>query len=232
MRALILAGPMVLLGLSQAVAGGPGWGGARTEVVWTGAYLGLQAGYSRAEIDQDRRVTNTRTLFDGRDLGDVSGGFYAGYMKQLSNDLVVGFEADLNVTDLRETQDVGFRVNGVRAREGEDGDYETESVSDQLKWTGGFRGRLGLASGAFHPYVTAGLAGAKYRGEGVNEKLYGWSLGAGLEYAATERIIARLEYRYADYGDVNVKSGERPSQRETNLSLTTHDIRAGVALKF
>ena len=55
----------------------------------------------------------------------------------------------------------------------------------------------------------------------------GWTLGAGVEGAITENIVARGEYLYAGYGKenynkINVK----------NVDLNTNVIRAGVAYKF
>jgi len=34
-----------------------------------------------------------------------------------------------------------------------------------------------------------------------SENLDGWLVGGGLEYAITDRISARAEYRYSDFGN-------------------------------
>ncbi|MDD2870320.1 outer membrane protein [Neomegalonema sp.] len=220
MRALILAFPMAILSLSGAMAGGAGWSGARTEVVWTGVYAGLQAGYTHAELKD--RVQNMRAE---RDFGDFSGGVYVGYMQQMASGFVLGLETDLNITNLRRTG--AAKVYQGSAYLGE------EDVYDRIKWTGGLRARAGYALGQFMPYVTGGLGIAKYRGEDTNDKAYGWSLGAGAEYAVTESLVARVEYRYSDYGDAktDVLVGEGATAR-LKTSLTAHDVRVGVGLKF
>ncbi|WP_018632534.1 outer membrane protein [Neomegalonema perideroedes] len=240
MRALFLACPLAILTMSEALAGGAaGWSGSRT--IWTGPYIGAQAGYAHAELDErvrfsaaDRQElelsTGANAVYNvSRDFGNVSGGFYLGYMKQLDSGLVAGLEADLNVTNLRRT---GHELPVYLG--GEETDLAA-SVYDRIKWTGGLRGRLGYAAGNLQPFVSGGVGVAKYRSEtpyGANKKLYGWSLGAGLEYAVTERLIARMEYRYSDYGDVEEWKGPSTDQRKETTDVSIHDLRVGLGLKF
>ncbi len=213
MRAFFLACPLAIMTLNGALAGG--WGGARTEVVWSGVYAGLQAGYTHAELED--RLGGLRAE---RDFGDVSGGLYAGYMHQLASRFVLGAEADLNVANLRRTGDAKV-YRGSRH-------VDDVEIYDRIKWTGGLRARVGYAAGQFQPYVTGGLGIVKYRGDLVNDKAYGWTVGAGVEYAATENLIARMEYRYSDYGEAR----ERPGHGIPTVDVVSHDLRMGLALKF
>ncbi|WP_367142381.1 outer membrane protein [Mesorhizobium sp.] len=59
----------------------------------------------------------------------------------------------------------------------------------------------------------------------------GWTLGAGIEHAFTDRWIARAEYRYSDFGSqqLSVAAG---FPTETKVDLQTHDIRVGLSYKF
>ena len=56
--------------------------------------------------------------------------------------------------------------------------------------------------------------------------------GAGMEYAFTDNILARIEYRYADYGKYRYNSVTAfpglTGQQEPKLNT----LRAGVAYKF
>ena len=57
----------------------------------------------------------------------------------------------------------------------------------------------------------------------------GWTIGGGVDYAATDNLVLRLEYRYTDFGKQNFDLNN-----STNYSrkLSTNDIRIGVAYKF
>ena len=60
--------------------------------------------------------------------------------------------------------------------------------------------------------------------------MIGWNIGAGIEYAATDNLILRAEYRYTDFGSKTFHGlwGED----EGKIKLRTNDIRLGVAYKF
>jgi len=63
----------------------------------------------------------------------------------------------------------------------------------------------------------------------------GWTLGAGAEYAATDNVLLRLEYRYADYGDETYRHtipGGGTSTISYTVDYKTHDVRFGIAYKF
>ncbi len=54
----------------------------------------------------------------------------------------------------------------------------------------------------------------------------GWAAGAGVDYAATDNVIVRLEYRYTDYGhkDFSVELMAISALRlATSLRHTTSD---------
>ena len=56
----------------------------------------------------------------------------------------------------------------------------------------------------------------------------GWTAGAGVDYAATDNVILRLEYRYTDYGHKNFDV----DGVDTRNKFKTNEIRLGVAYKF
>ena len=64
-----------------------------------------------------------------------------------------------------------------------------------------------------------------------DETHVGWTVGAGIEHAFTDRWIARAEYRYSDFGsqDLSLAAG---LPTETSVDLKAHDIRVGLSYKF
>lgn len=116
---------------------------------WSGAYIGVAAGHAWGDSTQD---------FGGGDYVPLDpdgwfGGLYAGYNHQLPNNFVLGIEGDFNIS--------GIDADGVHAINGgvEDPTYDFGS---ELKWSGSLRGRIGYAAGQFMPFVTGGLAIARY----------------------------------------------------------------------
>jgi outer membrane immunogenic protein len=59
----------------------------------------------------------------------------------------------------------------------------------------------------------------------------GWTAGVGVDYAVSDSVIARIEYRYtnlatAGFMSVATNSAEAPNR------LPINDLRAGIAYKF
>lgn len=187
--------------------------------VWTGGYVGLQAGYAWGKSHYSNEEYDD---FADHDPKGGFGGVYAGYNHQLANNVVLGVDADLNYSGIDGSAD--FYWNGNDPEPG---------ASADVRWTGAARVRLGYAMDRVLPYVAGGVAFADYRMELADEfvhskTLTGWTIGGGLEYAATDNILLRAEYRYTDYGNdtwSDWAGGER-------VDLKTNDIRLGVAYKF
>jgi outer membrane immunogenic protein len=96
------------------------------------------------------------------------------------------------------------------------------SESTSTDWLSTVRGRLGVASGAWFYYATAGLAIAKASmfdqlcfpsagtptcntasWSGTRE---GWVAGAGIEWKIAPAWSTKLEYLYADFGNISYNS--------------------------
>jgi outer membrane immunogenic protein len=99
-------------------------------------------------------------------------------------------------------------------------------VDTSVDWVGSLRGRLGFDGGSFLPYLTAGLAVASltYDPTSETETFFGWTAGAGVEFAVTEDLSVDLLYRYSDYGDADFLPG--------TISLTTHQVSVGLNWSF
>ncbi|RCL03901.1 MAG: outer membrane immunogenic protein [Candidatus Tokpelaia sp. JSC161] len=138
------------------------------------------------------------------------GGIYAGY----------NFDADLNTIIGLET-DFLFNTNTQKQK-------DDELVKQ--KWSGSTRAKAGYAVDHFLPYVAAGISytNLTFANSGETKTYAGWTIGSGIDYAVTNNILIRAEYRYNDFGKKawNEKSDNFQAQYGSN------DFRFGVAYKF
>lgn len=108
------------------------------------------------------------------------GGVAVGYAAQF-DDVVLGIDGDVSGGGL------DMRRLGGR--------YEIEAI-------GAIRARIGYAFGRFVAYGAAGVAFASAEfaraGERDDAVHIGWTVGAGVDIALTERLGARVEYLYVD----------------------------------
>jgi outer membrane immunogenic protein len=196
-----------------------------TGFVWTGGYVGVDAGYLWG--DGTFEVEGTTETADG-DIDGWLAGVYAGYNYQFANNLVLGLDADIAWSN---ADGFGQAVTG-----GVPGPADT-GILYELNWTGAARMKVGYAMDRFLPYIAGGLAfggvDATSFTAGVataegDDTMVGWTIGAGLEYAFTDNMIGRAEYRYTDLGDFDITNGATIG----HVGVQTHDVRLGLAYKF
>ncbi len=192
---------------------------------WTGGYIGLQAGYIWGEGDAFSDDLDATAEIEPEGW---LGGVYVGYNYQMANNVVVGIDADFAWTGADDTADV-FDLGGAPI---------PFTLDTELDWEAAVRLRLGYAVDRFLPYVAGGVAFGNLEGEAfdltpvsigaADETNVGWTLGVGLEYAFTDNLIGRAEYRYTDFGDFDVTV----DGSDITTDLTTNDVRLGIAYKF
>lgn len=218
---------LLFAGLMACVSSGAMAQDASSGFSWTGAYVGLQAGYAWG----DSSYTNDFQDYANYDPAGFVGGLYAGYNFQLPSNLVIGADADVLASGVHGSEayylnNLGFTPTGV--------------AESDLKYAAAFRARIGYAVDRWLPYVAGGLSVTKYdydwdNGTSVifaeSETLTGWNIGAGVEYAATDNLIVRAEYRYSDFGSKDIFQPWDGGTASTT-DLKTHDVRLGVAYKF
>jgi outer membrane immunogenic protein len=169
---------------------------------WRGFYGGLQAGGTALKGNYGVAHNTFPNLLNiagsANDIGFI-GGALAGYNWQ-TGQWVYGLEADINYSGAN--SNFNHPVFGAI---GVEGDIEE-------KWRGGLRGRVGYALDRTHLYIAGGLSYGKFAFDGGisglpfatprvswDETRWGWNIGAGVEYAL-DRWLARVEYRYDDFG--------------------------------
>jgi outer membrane immunogenic protein len=198
---------------------------------WTGFYLGLNAGAA---------WNNSSVDFDGLGLEDsieddqtvFTGGVEAGYNWQMDS-IVFGVETDFNYLGFDSDED--FALGGT-----------TASFDSKADWFGTLRGRLGFAADNILFYGTGGLAygHAKIEGDivnGVNSLSgdesnvnWGWTIGAGMQYAFNENWILGAEYLYVDLGepDFDLDCTGACGAFDSDADLAFSVVRAKLDFKF
>ncbi|WP_273787822.1 outer membrane protein [Bartonella grahamii] len=146
------------------------------------------------------------------------------------------------LTELRASAATGKAIADIKA-----GDKRTDSSTLKEKWSGATRVRIGFAvADRIMPYVAGGVAYAQMQGtytikateatgnaEIATAKFFdatktfvGYTIGGGVDFAMTDNVLLRAEYRYSDYG-------KKQFDRDTDeFSYKTNDFRVGVAYKF
>jgi len=181
---------------------------------WDGAYIGAFAGYGWGTITDEEGywsgTPDTEYDTEGWKVGLTAGADFT-----VSEAIVAGIAADIAWADIG-------------------GDQGAGAFTYNTNWVGSVRGRLGFDGGAFLPYVTAGLAFANntlddnLSGIDDTQTHIGWTAGAGVEFAVADNVSLDLQYRYSDYGTktYTLDTGE------TDFSLTSHAVTAGINFRF
>jgi outer membrane immunogenic protein len=188
---------------------------------WSGFYLGLNAGaaWNNSNVDIDDGVGGVFSL-DGDDTV-FTGGAEAGYNWQMDS-FVMGVETDFNYLGFDQEEDFGGG----------------NSLDIEADWFGTFRGRLGFAADNLLFYGTGGVAyghgdvEACTTADGCNSESnvnWGWTVGAGMQYAFDQSWILGAEYLYVDLGNPDVDCGAACSG-DADVAFSV--VRAKLDFKF
>lgn len=200
---------------------------------WTGFYIGGSAGIiSQNTVGTDNGSATGESFW--QNTGDQYGipgnsglfGVNVGYNYQLSNNIVLGIEADIAFSGLSNS----YTSNGL-------------TVGSKLNSLGTVRGRIGYAFDRALVYGTGGFAYGHVENSAFDASnpsynantsgtMTGWTVGGGLEYAFTNNWTVRVEALYVDLG---TKSGFYP-EGSSGCSFGFKNIytlgRVGVNYKF
>lgn len=198
---------------------------AQPLVDWTGLYFGAHAGFgggrSAATISDPALVTGRN------DFGGLIGGVQGGYNLWLPSGLLLGTETDISFPSYIGSNSIVSKLATARS-----------DVTHQWDFIGSARGRIGYATGPWLAYATGGFAfaGERYLNDlpsGDREKTlgarYGWTAGAGLEYAFAPHWSARLEYLYYRFDGTSVQF---PSAAQYTATMDFQSIRVGLNRKL
>ena len=223
---------------------------------WTGFYAGIGIGGRWTDSDWTTTAafapngaafpffTSPNASFSSGALR-ISG--YAGYNLQVAPLWVVGLEADYGWADNHST--LTSRIPGL-------GLPNSGSFTEvRGKWDASVRARAGYLVGpALLAYVTGGVAfqhvqaiatcpgdtfvcnpafGTQSFSNSSNR--VGWTVGGGLETMFAQNLLARIEYRYSDFGTFSftaIPFSASTFGANANLTTRTHILTAGLAYKF
>lgn len=197
---------------------------------WTGFYIGANVGYGGDKTTYDLNALGVPVA--SLDLN--SSGFFAGgqlgYNYQLANNVVIGIETDLQWADISDTVSVDV------------GAVTVASAGQSVDYFGTIRARLGYAFDRFLPYITGGAAYGKTKTDVTflnvpifsdSNTKWGWTIGAGGEFAITNNWTFKAEYLYVDLGsDTSALSVVLPAALSLDHDNKFHTFKAGVNYKF
>lgn len=168
---------------------------------WAGGYAGVHTGYGFGEASRER--------FGSASVDGARFGGFAGYNWQMSNGFVVGLEADLN-----------YDWNEGKAN------FARHKIETGLNGSG--RIRAGYAMDRALVFAAAGVAATEFKAFDpcFDDKgtAVGWTVGAGVDFALTDRMFTRVEYRYNDFGTTNIAGAD--------IDFNQHVINVGFGVKF
>jgi iron complex outermembrane recepter protein len=232
---------------------------------WAGAYVGANGGWLGSNHNS---ISNTGTDDGTGGLGTAlatgaipalvglgyKGGLVGGttgYNWRVSPLLVAGIETDFDGAFTKNSTTIGpVTIPTFPAQ-------TTTTFSRELDWLGTFRGRLGVTPvDPLLVYATGGLAYGETR-LGSNficpqctpapvtpassaVTAFGWTVGAGVEWAFAPQWSAKAEYLYVDLGTINnfisygynFDNGGNSSALNSAARETENIVRVGVNYKI
>ena len=188
---------------------------------WTGIYVGINGGYAfgTSSWNEPGFIGGPTGNFstDGFLVGGTLGGNYQW------GQFVLGIEGDGDWTNLNGTTTTACFAG-------------CETKSD---WLATVRGRAGYAFDRVLVYGTGGAAfgnvQAAYAALPFSSSTQtGWTAGAGVEFAFTPNLTAKIEYLYVDLGSQSCAVGNCsfPGSNPTTVTFTENVVRAGINYKF
>jgi outer membrane immunogenic protein len=167
---------------------------------WTGAYIGVTAGYGWGDSRYDDGMPPDRYVTVPFDIDGAVVGGTLGYNLQLRPGIVAGVEADLSYADISGSFGPGWLSIPGDA-------FNCATIcSSEVNWFGTLRGRFGFATENLMVYATGGLAFGGVRSSvhlpnwKTSDTNFGWTAGAGVEYVLRPGWTAKLEYLHVDLG--------------------------------
>jgi len=158
--------------------------------IYVGGYVGAGATVARAEADAEiPQVFSFDADFKGIGGEGLLAGGLIGYNWQVSEQFVLGVQGDLGWTDLEAKLELG--------------DAEAKAGPDFIANASLRAGYLVTPETLF--YLIGGYSYAEYKldldgGDDFDQDYDGFHVGTGMETRLTDRLTARIEYRYTKFG--------------------------------
>jgi outer membrane immunogenic protein len=215
---------------------------------WAGVYVGINGGYGFGSSTWTDPLNPA-----GTSSGSFStnGGLVGGTLgvNFQASEFVFGVEGDIDWQTLKGSSANVF-CTSVFTSGAVDSLPAGASCETKSNWIGTIRGRIGYAADRVLFYATAGGAFGNVEVGLVGLPLqstteFGWTAGAGLEFAFADNWTAKVEYLYASLGNSSCNTAASCGFDATatiaptaavpandTVKLTESMIRAGVNFKF
>ena len=200
-------------------------------VDWSGIYLGLNGGYDFGKSNWSNAGLSTGNFStNGFLLGGTLGINYT-----TGSGFLFGVEGDFDWSTL-----LGQSSTAACAGLAPGVIPAGAACATKSEWLSTGRGRVGYVFNRLLVFGTAGAAIADIKVglnppgnyEAVGPQL-GWTAGGGVEYAFSDSWTAKLEYLYADLGEVTcTTSGNCVSTATASVTLKENIVRGGLNYKF
>jgi outer membrane immunogenic protein len=232
MRVMVTAAAAAMTALAMV----PTAGAQADTADWTGGYIGVTGVYAFTSANAyNDYLANGNLIYTSEiDFDDIAGGARLGHNFSLGDGLIFGVETDIAVAGKDYARAPTLEL-GIP--------YPTEDLYNiSNSWSA--RVRLGKPVGVLLPYLTGGITAARLRtgwdstpaddiyGRGSRTAI-GYTLGTGLEYAATPNLRFHAEYRFSDFGTTRVTVREYDGfTSDFDIDLHTHMIVFGASYAF
>lgn len=224
---------------------------------WTGFYVGGQAGYQWGATNFDPApysilgetyingfgttpVSPDSTGLPGYNTSGFVGGGHIGYNWQVDY-LVAGVEADVEGSSYSGSGSGTGSAGGPGLPPTPVANPSFSSYTTRIPIEASFRGRIGVTFDRALFYATGGGVWADVTNnftapsgatDSFSASRFGWTVGAGLEYAIDPNWSVRAEYRYTDIGAYNIFLANTYPGDFTNLHLVDNSVRVGFSYRF
>lgn len=203
---------------------------------WTGLYVGAHVGYGWSHTHTTN--VNGNAAFPAgteaeADQTGVLGGLQLGYNYQFAPNWLVGIEGDFSWADIKGDHSEASVVPGFTAT-------RLDNAHTKVDWTATATGRLGYVMNdwLFYAKGSAAWARKEISSMTVNPALgnlllasvsgdvtrFGWTAGAGVEWAFMKNWSAKVEYDYLDFGSENEDRNATYFNGATGLAVLTRDV--------
>jgi len=177
--------------------------------------------------------------------GGFIAGVQAGYNWQWSENVLLGIEGDIQGSSIDGRVSLSITdETGEFLPPGESADFD---LGTRLDWLATLRPRIGWVNDRFVVYATGGLAwgqttssingtivGQTVIDESITNDRFGWTIGAGIEYALTDNITFKTEYLYTDLGSEQIVDADFGDgfNFSADSDVAFHVVRAGLNFQF
>lgn len=195
---------------------------------WSGVYVGINGGYAFGNSSWGNSVNSGNFNVNGGVAGGTLG------LNVQSGEFVYGLEGDMDWADIRGSSTTSATSVYCSAI------FFPCTYKTSDDWLATARGRLGYAFNRVLVYGTGGAAFGDIKAsesditgaDSSSNTEFGWTAGAGVEFAITDNITAKAEYLFVDLPNGSCSATACRAPAAVPVSFDTSLIRAGLNFKF